>query len=184
MNARRGARRVKHPRKLGFKLVLQVRFGERGIEKLTPDASTICDVVYVALLAKNGRSLKQGDVVKVGQTGPTKGSLMQRWRGIVGLFPRRKLRRKNEREDRRRLLEATNGKKVWVWARAAGKNEKPLRQGAYTKPLFHQRGGRRIFGRVLSAEVWTTTEQEDSRANRLNYLALIRTLPLPTVGCS
>ena len=144
MNARRGARRVKHPRKLGFKLVLQVRFGERGIEKLTPDASTICDVVYVALLAKNGRSLKQGDVVKVGQTGPTKGSLMQRWRGIVGLFPRRKLRRKNEREDRRRLLEATNGKKVWVWARAAGKIKIPYAKGL-TRNHFSTRGAEEEF---------------------------------------
>jgi hypothetical protein len=165
MTARRGARRVKHPKKLGFKLVLEVRFGEREIKKVTPDASTICDVVYVALLAENGRSLKKGDVVKVGQTGQTKGSLMHRWKGIVGLFQGRKLK-KNEREDRRRLLKAAKRKKVSVWAKAACKIKIPYAKGL-TLSHFSARGAEEEFldqyyqprfGRRLNREIAEETD--------------------------
>jgi hypothetical protein len=155
---------VKHPKKLGFKLVLQVRFDEREIKKITPDASTICDVVYVAL-AENARSLKKGDAIKIGQTGKTKGSLMRRWKGIVGLFQGRKLR-KNEDEDRRRLLKAAKGKKVSVWVRAAGEIKIPYAKGL-TRSHFSTRGAEEEFldqyyqprvGRRLNRE---TAEEAD-----------------------
>jgi hypothetical protein len=51
---KRGAGMVKHPKQLGFKLGLKIRIGEPAcITKKLPDASTVRDVVYVALLARH-----------------------------------------------------------------------------------------------------------------------------------
>ena len=132
---------VKHPKALGFSLGLVIRIGEPAfMTKDTPDASTVRDVVYVALLAENSGPLEKGDALKIGQA---KGSLMSRWRGIVGLFQRRKLR-DNEKADRSKFLEVANGKEVSVWMKAAGKIEIPYAKGL-TQSLFSTRGAEEEF---------------------------------------
>jgi len=126
---------VKHPEELGFKLGLTIRLGEpASITRSTHDASTIRDVVYVALLAENVGPLEKGDALKVGQT---KGSLMSRWGPIVGIFQRDNLR-SNEKDDRRKWLEVASGKEISIWLKAAGKIEVPYSQGL-TKCLFSTR---------------------------------------------
>lgn len=141
MNAWRGARKVKHPQQLGFKLGLKIRIGKPArITREMRDAWTVRDVVYVALLAENSRSLKKGDALKIGQA---KGSLMSRWRGIVGLFQRRKLR-KNEKEDRRKWLDVANRKEVSVWMKRAGKTKIPYAKGL-TRSRFSTRGAEEEF---------------------------------------
>ena len=98
---------VKHPKQLGFKLALKIRIGRLTlITRATPDASTVPDVVYVALLAENSGSLEKGDALKIGQA---KGSLMSRWGRIVGIFKRGRKLRNNEKNDRRKWLEVPNG---------------------------------------------------------------------------
>ncbi len=133
---------VKHPKELGFSLDLVIRIGEPAfITKDTPDASTVRDVVYVALLAENSGPLEKGDALKIGQT---KGSLMSRWGGIVDIFqPRRKLR-KNVKADRDKFLKVANGKEVSVWMKAAGKIEIPYAKGL-TRSLFSTRGAEEEF---------------------------------------
>lgn len=131
---------VKHPEELGFKLGLTIRIGEPTlITKETPDASTLRDVVYVALLAENNRTLGKRDVLKIGQTT----NFMGRWRGIVSLFKRDKLR-KNEKDDRRKWLEVADGKEVEIWVKAAGKIEIPY-AGGLTKSSFSTRGAEEEF---------------------------------------
>jgi len=132
---------IKHPRELGFKLGLVIRIGEPAfITKEMPDASKLHDVVYVALLAENSRSLEKGNALKIGQA---KGSLMSRWGRLVSIFKRVKLR-KNERNDRRKWLRAANGEEVSVWMKAAGKIEIPYAKGL-TRSLFSTRGAEEEF---------------------------------------
>ncbi len=133
---------IKHPRELGFKLGLVIRIGEPAfITKEMPDASKLRDVVYVALLAENSRSLEKGNALKIGQA---KGSLMSRWGPIVGIFkPGRKLRN-NEKEDLRKWLKVANGKDVSVWMKAAGKTEIHYAKGL-TRSLFSTRGAEEEF---------------------------------------
>ena len=133
---------VKHPKELGFSLGLVIRIGERAlITKGTPDASTVRDIVYVALLAENSGPLEKGDALKIGQA---KGSLMSRWGPIVGIFkPGRKLRN-NEKEDLRKWLKVANGKDVSVWMKAAGKTEIHYAKGL-TRSLFSTRGAEEEF---------------------------------------
>ena len=137
----RGKLMVKHPEELGFKLGLTIRLGEPAlIIHSTPDASTVRDVVYVALLAEKIRPLEKGDALKIGQT---KGSLMSRWGPIVGIFQRDNLRN-NEKHDRRKWLEATTGKEISIWLKAAGKIEVPYAKGL-TNCLFSTRGAEEEF---------------------------------------
>ena len=119
---------IKHPKQLGFKLGLKIRLGKQAsITKRTPDASTVRDVVYVALLDESSRPLKKGDALKIGQSG---GSLLRRWQGIVGIFNRNENALKpNEVQDRRRLLKFAPRKEVYVWMRAAGKIRIPYAKG-------------------------------------------------------
>jgi hypothetical protein len=117
---------VKHPEELGFKPGLKIRIGEPAeIIERSPDASTVKDVVYVALLSENVRPLEKGDALKIGQT---KGTLRQRWERTLGIF-RRDTLRDNEKEDRRKFLERANGKEISVWMKAAGKTEIPYSKG-------------------------------------------------------
>lgn len=116
---------VKHPRELGFKLGLRIRIGKPARITGEPAAKTK-DVVYVALLAGRSGTVNKRDVLKVGQTGRT---LMQRWQGIMRIFdPKRKLR-SNEREDRRKWLEAASGRDVWVWVKRAENVKIPYAKG-------------------------------------------------------
>jgi hypothetical protein len=74
---------LKHPQELGFTLGLKIRIDESAsITTRTFDAS-MSDVVYVALFAEETTRLEKGEALKVGQT---KGSLMNRWKGIAGTF--------------------------------------------------------------------------------------------------
>jgi hypothetical protein len=133
---------VKHPEQLGFTLGLTFRIGEPdSITKETPDASTVRNVVYVALLTKNSGRLKKGDVLKIGQS---KGSLMRRWGGIVGTFkPDRKLRN-FEKSDVKKWLEVANGKEVSVWMKVAGEIEIPYAKGL-TQSVFSTRWAEEEF---------------------------------------
>src|SRR5437763_758528 len=130
---------IKHPKELGFKLGLKIRIGEPA-EIIDPDASTAKKVVYVALLSENGRSLKKGDALKIGQTGVT---LRQRWERTLGICRRKKLR-PNEEEDRRIFLERTNGKEISVWMREAGEIEVPYAKGL-TQNFFSTRWAEEEF---------------------------------------
>ncbi|HXC47379.1 MAG TPA: hypothetical protein VNU20_03745 [Candidatus Sulfotelmatobacter sp.] len=131
---------VKHPEELGFKLGLKIRIGRPAlIVQSTPDASTVRDVVYVALLDEN-RLLEEKDALKVGQA---KGTLLSRWRRLIGIFQRDNLR-KNEMEDRRKWLEVANGKEVSVWMKSAGRIELPYAKGL-TQSLFSSRGAEEEF---------------------------------------
>jgi hypothetical protein len=88
---------VKHPEQLGFKLGLKIRIGQpASITQATPAASTVRDVVYVALLTEDSRRLKKRDALKIGQA---KGSLKSRWGRIVGIFKPDKKLRNNEKND-------------------------------------------------------------------------------------
>jgi hypothetical protein len=132
---------VKHPKQLGFKLGLKIFIGEPAtITEETPDASTVTDVVYVALLAENSGSLKKRDALKIGQTG---GTLKKRWQGIVGLFRRDNLR-PSERLYRKRFLKVANRKEVFVWMREAGKIEIPYANGLRPS-VFSSRGAEEEF---------------------------------------
>lgn len=133
---------IKDPEQLGFRLGLKIRIGQpASITQATRPATTDCDVVYVALLAENNRALKKGDALKIGQT---RGSLMSRWKGIVGIFkPHRKLR-KNEKNDLRKWLKLANGKEVSVWMKAAGKIKVPYAKGL-TRSRFSTRGAEEEF---------------------------------------
>jgi len=131
---------IKHPKELGFELGLVIRIGEpASISKEMPDASTVRDVVYVALLVENGRPLEKGDALKIGQTNKT---LMDRWTGIVGIFKRSV--RPNEESDRRKWLNAADGKEVSVWMKTAGRIEIPYAKGL-TGSLFSTRGAEELF---------------------------------------
>jgi hypothetical protein len=121
---------VKHPEELGFELGLKIRIGEPALIPARYDPSKLHDVVYVAVLTEEGRPFQKRDVLKIGQTGRT---LIARWTGIAGIFSRDKLR-VNEKEDRRKWLEAANGKEVFVWVRKAGEFEIP-----YAKELSQSR---------------------------------------------
>jgi hypothetical protein len=126
---------LKHPEELGFTLGLEIRFGEPAhITTQSPDALAVRDVVYVALLSENSRSLKKGDALKIGQT---KGSLMSRWKPIAGIFGRDNLRN-NEKDDRRKWLLVADGHDVSVWMKAAGRIEIPYAKGL-TRSLFSTR---------------------------------------------
>ena len=134
---------LKHPKDLGFKLGLKIRIGRPAyITKPTPpDASTLRDVVYVALLAEDSGPLEKGDTLKIGQA---KGSLMSRWGRIVGIFKRGRKLRNNEKNDRRKFLKVANGKEVSVWMKEAGKIKIPYTKGL-TRSLFSTRGAEEEF---------------------------------------
>ena|SRR6266576_1545624 len=126
---------VKHPEELGFKLGLKIRIGEPAKITDTRDASEVKGVVYVALL-ENGRPFEKEDVLKIGQT---KRRLIDRWRGIEGIFNRDKdTLRRSVRRDREKWLEVANGKDVSVWMREAGKTEVSYAKGL-TQSLFSTR---------------------------------------------
>ena len=131
---------LKHPEELGFTLGLVVRIDEpASIVERTAQASHVCDVVYVALPKESGRPLKKGDALKVGLSGKT---LLDRWKGIVGIFKSEK--RPNEMEDRRKWLEAARGKDVCVWMRAAGQTEISYAKGL-AGSKFSTRGAEEEF---------------------------------------
>jgi hypothetical protein len=133
---------VKHPEELGFKLGLKIRIGRPAlIMQSTPDASTVRDVVYVALLSENGRPLGKGDALKIGQA---KGSLMGRWKRTLGIFkPGRKLRN-NEKNDLKKWLKRANGREVSVWMKKAGEIEVPYSKGL-TQSRFSTRWAEEEF---------------------------------------
>lgn len=108
---------IKHPQFLGFKLGLKFRIAPEGVKyEEYFNASEQENVVYVALLAGAYKHLKKDEVIKVGQTGR---SMKSRWVGTLGIFnPKRNLR-KNEKEDRRRWLNAAKKREVHVWVRPA-----------------------------------------------------------------
>jgi hypothetical protein len=132
----------KHPRKLGFELGLKIRIGQpTSITRKTDSALKVRNVVYVALLGQGSRMLKRGEALKIGQA---KGSLISRWKGIVGIFnPDRKLR-DNEKEDCRKWLAAANGKMVSVWMKRAGKCVIPYAKGL-TRSRFSTRAAEEEF---------------------------------------
>lgn len=134
---------VKHPKELGFKLGLKIRIGEpASLKEVTPVASTVRDVVYVALLAEHSGPLEKSGALKIGQA---KGTLMGRWQGIIGIFNRdRDNLRKNEQDDRERWLEVANGKEVLVWMKAAEKIEIPYAKGL-AQGKFSIRGAEEEF---------------------------------------
>src|SRR6266567_357969 len=106
---------VKHPKQLGFKFALKIYIGRPAcIRKPTRDAKTVFGhgVVYVALLTETRGSIKKGDALKIGQAG---GSLMDRWKRIVGIFKRGRRLRDNEKNDRKKWLKVAGGKEVSVW---------------------------------------------------------------------
>ena len=154
---------IKHPEQLGFKLGLRIRICEpASITEDTRAASEVRDVVYVALAESDG-PLEKGDALKIGQTG---GTLSARWRSMARIFRRGESLRPNEREDRRRWLEAADGNEVFVWMKAAGKIEIPYAKGL-TRSLFSTRGAEEEFldqyyqpklGRQLNRKA---TEQTD-----------------------
>ena len=115
---------LKHPKELGFRLASKILIDEPAepVEVMS-DASLSRDAVYVALLSDD-EPLEKGTALKVGQSN----DLKARWRGIVGIFRRAKLRN-NEREDRRRWLETASGKKIDVWVKPAGQIEIPWARG-------------------------------------------------------
>jgi hypothetical protein len=125
---------LKHPKELGFTLGLTIRISVPASIVATPDA-TARDVVYVALLAGNRKTIKKGDALRVGQT---KRSLKSRWKGIAGIFSRDNLR-DFEMEDRRKLLAEANGKEVAVWVKAAGKTTIPYAKGLTRSNRFSTR---------------------------------------------
>ena len=128
---------VKHPKELGFKLGLRIQIGEPAeIIERRPDAEAVKDVVYVTLLSDNGGPLEKGDALKIGQT---KGNLVDRWRGIEGIFNRDKdTLRRSVRRDREKWLEVADRKDVSVWMREAGKTEVSYAKGL-TQSLFSTR---------------------------------------------
>jgi len=155
---------VKHPEQLGFELGLKIRIGQpASIMDATPDASTVRDVVYVALLAEDRGPLKKGQALKIGQAA---GTLMRRWMGIRRIFnPHRNLR-PNEKNDLRKWLKVANGKEVFVWMKAAGKTQIPYAKGL-TQRLFSTRGAEEEFldwyyvpsvGKRLSGEATAETD--------------------------
>lgn len=154
---------VKHPKQLGFKLGLKIHIGEPAhITEDRPDASSVCDVVYVALLSENDGPLKKRDALKIGQAG---GSLKERWERIIGIFRRDNLR-PNEEEDRRKWLEVANGKEVSVWMRKAGTIKISYATGL-TRSLFSTRWAEEEFldqyyepklGKPLNRKVAEETE--------------------------
>jgi hypothetical protein len=123
---------LEHPEQLGFKLGLTIRIGEPAHIMPTPEAST-CDVVYVALFGGTKLPLEKRDVLKVGQT---KKSLLAR-NSTATIFGCRRLKA-NEKEDRRKWLEAANGREVEVWVKAAEKIEIPYASGL-TRSRFSAR---------------------------------------------
>jgi hypothetical protein len=123
---------VKHPERLGFKLGLKISIGQPA--SVTPMThASMRDVVYVALPTESTAPLKKGEALKIGQT---KGSLIDRWKSIAGIFSRKL--RNNEMNDRRKWLEAANGKEVYVWVKAAGEVEIPYAKGL-TRSRFSTR---------------------------------------------
>lgn len=130
---------LKHPKELGFKLAYKILIGEPAelVEEIS-EASLNRDVVYVALLLNN-EPLEKGSALKVGQSV----DLKARWNGIVGIFRRAKLRN-NEREDRRRWLEAARGKEIAVYVKPAGQIEIPWARGL-TQSTFSIRGAEEEF---------------------------------------
>lgn len=114
---------LKHPQELGFTLGLKLFVDQPLSITHTPDGS-IRDVVYVALFADD-RTLEKGDALKVGQT---RGTVLNRWRGIAKLFTSGNLR-PNEIQDRKQLQELAQGKEVVVWIRPAGKTSIPYAHG-------------------------------------------------------
>jgi hypothetical protein len=131
---------TKHPKHLGFTLGLKIRIGKPARITARFEPSKLSDVVYVALLDKRGRSFKKGSVPKIGQTGRM---LIIRWRGIARIFHRDKLKN-NEREDRRKWLEAANGKEVSVWVRKAGEFKIPYAK-EFSKSYFSTRWAEEHF---------------------------------------
>jgi hypothetical protein len=126
---------LKHPRELGFALGLRIRIAEpASITESTAAASTVRDVVYVALFTEETGRLEKGDALKIGETNKT---LMSRWKPVVGIFGRATLRN-NEKDDRRKWLKFTSGKEISVWMKPAGKVEIPYAKGL-TRTLFSTR---------------------------------------------
>jgi hypothetical protein len=164
---------VKHPKQLDFVFGLDIRIGRPAVIKsISRDAQKVCDVVYVALLPKGRRSLKKGDVLKIGQTERT---LEKRWKGIAGIFkPGRRLR-KNERLDRDKWLKAAKGKDVSVWMRQAGRFTIPYAKGL-KQSVFSSRGAEEEF--LDEYYVPKLGRQLGSRASRERNLEVtkIRTL--------
>lgn len=117
---------IEHPEQLGFRLGLKIRIGQpASITQVISDASTVKDVVYVALLSENAKPLEKRDALKVGQT---KWTLMNRWNSLARIFHSNSLRA-NEKEDRRRWLEIADGKDVLVWMKPSEKIEIPYAHG-------------------------------------------------------
>ena len=124
-----------HPKDLGFEVGLRIRIAEPAlIIQTTPMASTVRNVVYVALFTEETGPLEKGDALKIGQTNKT---LMSRWKPVVGIFGRDALRN-NEKDDRRKWLKCAQGKDVSVWMKPAGKIEIPYAKGL-TSSLFSTR---------------------------------------------
>ncbi len=131
---------LEHPEQLGFKLGLKIRIGQpASITLATPEASTVVDVVYVAL-SESSAALGKGDVLKVGQA---RGTLISRWGPLVRIFGRVNLRN-NEMDDRRKWMEVAKGKEVAIWMKAAGKIEIPYAKGL-TRSTFSTRGAEEEF---------------------------------------
>lgn len=157
---------VKHPEQLGFKLGLRIHIGKpASVTTESPDAKTVRDVVYVALLTKNIRPLKKGDAIRVGQTG---GTLMRRWLGIAGIFNRAHVRQ-NEQRDRERLLQEADGKEVFVWMKKAGKIKIPYTKGL-TQSDFSSRGRKKYFLMSITSRGWVHHWAAGSEGRRLKFL--------------
>jgi hypothetical protein len=116
---------IKHPKELGFTLGLKIRIGEPALITERSESSKLSDVVYVALLDEQGRSFEKGDVLKIGETG---GTLAARWARTAGIFGGKKIR-PNEMGDRRKWLDAANGKEMSVWVKKRENTKFPTPKG-------------------------------------------------------
>jgi hypothetical protein len=137
-------RTVKHPRQLGFTLAFKVRLNSRDPKLIDDAVAKVRDAVYVAIPSEGDDRLfiNKGYAVRVGQVG---GTVLGRWRGILGIFGADRKLRENEKSDRDKLKKAVGRKELSIWVRKARDIAVPYAKGLTKKNSFSTRWAEEVF---------------------------------------